>query len=312
MIISASRRTDIPAFYSEWFFNRLHEKVVYVRNPFNPHQVSSISLDPENTEGIVFWTKDASPMIPGLKKLNDYPFYFQFTLNPYDHEIECGVPSKAKHVIPSFQRLSDEIGPERVIWRYDPIIISKHYSYEYHVEYFEKLARRLHGYTTACTFSFLDIYRNTLKHMNGLEIEPISEETMLRIAKSFSEIAASYDLKLQTCAEAIDLTALGIEHARCIDDRVFEKITGNKYHYSKDANQRSECGCMTSIDIGAYNCCAHGCRYCYATYSPNTSSENIAKHDPLSPLLIGNITADDVIKIRSEKRVASEQIHMNI
>ena len=156
MIISASRRTDIPTYYSEWFFNRLHEGYVLVRNPMNIHQVSKITLNPDVVDGIVFWTKNPTPMLDKLDQLNDYTYYFQFTLNAYGRDVETGVPSKNNVIIPAFQKLSDKIGPERVIWRYDPIFISKIYTIDYHLHYFEQLAKRLSPYTKKCTISFLD------------------------------------------------------------------------------------------------------------------------------------------------------------
>lgn len=161
MIISASRRTDIPTYYSDWFLKRIKAGYVYVRNPMNPHQVSQINLSPEVVDGIVFWTKNPTPMLDRLVELNDYMYYFQFTLNSYGVDVEENIPNKSKVVIPAFQRLSDSIGPDRVIWRYDPIFLSKVYTVDYHIRYFEELAKRLFPYTKKCTISFLDLYRNT-------------------------------------------------------------------------------------------------------------------------------------------------------
>ena len=160
MIISVSRRTDIPAFYSEWFFNRLKAGEVLVRNPMNARQISKIKLTPDAVDGIVFWTKNPAPMLDRLYLLKDYIYYFQFTLNAYGKEIESGVPSKNRFVIPTFQRLSDLIGPDRIVWRYDPIFLNETYTIDYHIYYFEKLARRLSPFTRKCTISFLDSYRN--------------------------------------------------------------------------------------------------------------------------------------------------------
>lgn len=164
MIISASRRTDIPTYYSDWLLNRVKAGYVYVRNPMNAHQISRISLSPEVVDGIVFWTKNPTPMLDKLDALRDYMYYFQFTLNSYGTDVERNIPSKNNVIIPAFQRLSDLIGPGRVIWRYDPIFLSKTYTMNYHIRYFEELAKRLSPYTKKCTISFLDIYRNTEKN----------------------------------------------------------------------------------------------------------------------------------------------------
>ena len=163
MIVSASRRTDIPAYYSEWFFRRLEAGFVCVRNPRNPHQVSEIPLSPDVIDGIVFWTKNPIPMLPYLDRLRDYPYYFQFTLNPYGTDIERNVPSKNNIVIPAFQRLSSEIGKARVVWRYDPILLTEKYSMEYHITYFRLLADRLADYTEKCTvLSLIHIYKHQI------------------------------------------------------------------------------------------------------------------------------------------------------
>lgn len=164
MIISASRRTDIPTYYSDWFFNRIKEGFVFVRNPMNAHQISRIDLRPDVVDGIVFWTKNPLPMLDRLDLLKEYTYYFQFTLTSYGEDVESNIPSKSNVIIPSFQRLSDKLGPERVIWRYDPIFLSQKYSIDYHIHYFEMLAKRLSLYTKKCTISFLDYYCNTEKN----------------------------------------------------------------------------------------------------------------------------------------------------
>lgn len=177
MIISASRRTDIPAFYSEWFINRIKEEYLYVRNPMNIHQIGKINLSPSVVDGIVFWTKNPIPMMEKLDKIKKYPYYFQFTLTAYGRDIEIGLPSKNKELIPAFCELSKMIGKERIIWRYDPIFINDTYSVEYHKRYFKTLASKLGAYTEKCTVSFLDMYKNTIRNIQPLGIRiPTREE----------------------------------------------------------------------------------------------------------------------------------------
>ena len=305
MFISASRRTDIPAFYSEWFFKRLDSGFAYVRNPVNPRRVSKVALTPDKIDGFVFWTKDPTPMLPKLDRIGTLPYYFQFTLNPYGTDIEPNVPSKQDSAIPAFRRLSDMTGPGRVIWRYDPIILSSRYTVEHHIKYFEKLAARLAPYTRKCIISFLDMYRNTAKHMHGIELHEITQEDMEKIAAVFSEIASTHGLMLETCAEKVDLSKYGIGHGHCIDASIFSEITGFDYSTCKDKNQRPECGCAASIDIGAYDCCPHGCSYCYATHNPAYPAKDYALHDPESPLLIGSLRSEDQL---SERDMFSEII----
>ena len=302
MIISASRRTDIPTYYSEWFINRIKEGYVLVRNPMNAHQISKISLDPDIVDGIVFWTKNPIPMLDKLDRLQDYTYYFQFTLNSYGQDVEAHVPSKQNAIVPAFKKLSDQIGPDRVIWRYDPIFLNDKYTPEYHLRYFEQLAKILHSYTKKCTFSFIDMYRNTEKNVKGLDIHPFPVEQQRYIAKNLADIAHSYGLQIDTCAEGIDLEQYGIQHARCIDDRLLSKLLGCPLKVGKDKNQRLECGCIESIDIGTYNTCRNGCLYCYANYSQKSVQTNSQKHNPNSPLLFGEVGEGDRI---TERKVSS-------
>ncbi len=301
MIISASRRTDIPSFYSDWFINRIREGFVYVRNPMNYHQVSRISLSPDVVDGIVFWTKNPTPMMKKLDALSDYMYYFQFTLNAYGKDVEGNVPLKNDVIVPAFRRLSDKIGPERVIWRYDPILLTEKYTMEYHTEYFEALAKRLSGYTEKCVISFVDYYRNTESQMKPHAMMPLTKEDMLLMAERISDIGRKYKIRIESCAEEIDLESAGISHGACIDKRLFERLLGCPLSSGKDKNQRKECGCMESVDIGLYDTCMNGCRYCYANHSEKMLKRNIALYDPNSPLLCGRIEEEDIIKERAIK-----------
>ena len=312
MIISASRRTDIPTYYSNWFFNRVMDGYVLVRNPMNAHQISKIALNPDVVDGIVFWTKNPIPMLNELKILHDYMYYFQFTLNSYAQDVEAHVPNKQKHIIPAFKKLSDMIGPDRVIWRYDPIFLNDTYTPEYHIRYFERIAKELSPYTKKCTISFIDFYRNTSKNVSGLSLRDFPEETQKSLAKELAAIAHSYGLLIDTCAEGIELQEYGIEHARCIDDRLLSKLLECPLDIGKDKSQRLECGCIESIDIGAYNSCRNGCKYCYANYSEKTVRSNFAKHIPDSPLLFGEVGFDDKITERKVMSCKINQIRFDI
>ena len=288
MIISCSRRTDIPAFYSDWFFNRLREEFVLVRNPMNARQVRKISLAPADVDCIVFWTKDPAPMLDKLQLLKDYKFYFQFTLTPYDKDIEPNLQPKSK-ILDSFLNLSDRIGAKRIIWRYDPILLSKSIGIENHVDHFAEMARRLSGYTEKCVISFVDMYRHIQVRMADLSARSPDEFEMRTLAKSIVKIAGSLQMKVETCAEALDLVDLGIGHGRCIDNRLIAELTGRELTIGKDKYQRNLCGCVSSADIGQYNTCRHLCKYCYANVSPKKVGKNSSLHDFQSPLLIGEI-----------------------
>ena len=202
MILSVSRRTDIPAFYSQWFINRVKEGFVYVRNPFNPNQISNIPIKPENVDCIVFWTKNPKPMLEYLEELDrrGFKYYFQFTITPYNKDIECSVEEKTE-LIKIFIELSKRIGKDRVILRYDPILLTKKCNVNYHLKAFEILLSQLGEYTDRVVISFIDDYRKVSNNMKAVEVLEINEDLMVNIAKGFSEIAKKYSLSLETCAE---------------------------------------------------------------------------------------------------------------
>lgn len=298
MIISASRRTDIPSYYSEWFFNRLTAGYALVRNPMNYHQISYVNLSPDVVDGIVLWTKNPIPMLDSLHRLDNYTYYFQFTLTPYGKDIEPNLPSKSHYLIPAFQNLSKRVGRNRVIWRYDPIFINQTYTIEYHKTYFYQLAKRLAPFTQKCTISFLDLYRNTLRNIKPFSIHPPSPEEQLELVTYFSEVSHRYGLQLDTCAERNDLHALGVSHAHCIDKHLLEEIGHYQLHTPVKNSQRPFCGCFPSIDIGGYNTCQNGCVYCYANYNQKIVSNQCTLHNPLSPLIFGEVCPADTIKRR--------------
>lgn len=297
MILSVSRRTDIPAFYSDWFYNRIKEGFVCVRNPMNIHQISKISLNREIVDCIVFWTKNPEKMLQRLNELNGFDYYFQFSVNPYNQEIEHQVPRK-KEILDTFKKLSDKIGSEKVIWRYDPILISKSVDFNYHLKYFEVIAKELQGYSNNCVISYIDNYIKTERNVKSIEARELTDSEVNELSQHLSNVANSYGFKIQSCAEKYDLEKYGIKHGKCIDNELIESIIKKKIKTSKDKNQREECGCIQSIDIGEYNTCSHNCAYCYANFNKKMVDEKICKHNPNSPLLIGEIMETDIIKDR--------------
>lgn len=301
LIISASRRTDIPAFYSEWFRHRLQAGFVDVVNPFNRRQVSRLSLQPADVDCLVFWTKDAAPLLPYLDELAEsYRFYFQFTLTPYDKEVEPGLRPKAA-IIRTFQELSRRLGRERVVWRYDPIWLNDRYTIEYHQTCFARLLQQLAPYTDTCVISFLDVYRKTERNMRSLRRQTMTAADKREIAASLAQLAAGSGIRLQSCSEGIDLSAYGIQHGACIERERIEKICSMRLAAGKDKNQRPACGCASSVDIGQYDTCRHLCRYCYANTDAARVSASCAQHDPQSSILSGHLRGDEKITWRREK-----------
>lgn len=308
MILSVSRRTDIPNYYSGWFYNRIKEGFVYVRNPMNPRQVSRIDLSPELVDCIVFWTKNPEPMLERLEELAAYRYYFQFTLTGYGKDMECNVPHKKEKMIPVFQELSEKIGAKRVIWRYDPIIFTKKYTPEYHLNAFEQIAMALRGYTKKCVISFVDVYAKNRKNIELLGAYELDKSELLEFAQKIGRIARENGMMAGSCAEGIDLAECGIEHNCCIDKALIEEIIGCRLNAEKDKNQRMECGCIESIEIGTYNTCENGCKYCYANYSEESVRKDCSKYDPKSPILCGVLDKKDKITERKVKSLKEQQL----
>ncbi|MBR1494034.1 MAG: DUF1848 domain-containing protein [Acidaminococcaceae bacterium] len=312
MIISASRKTDIPAFFSEWFINRIREGYVYSRNPMNSYQISKIPLTPDVVDCIVFWTKNPIPMIQRLVELKDYTYYFQFTLTGYGKDMELNLPDKKRKLIPAFKQLSEKIGSERIIWRYDPIAFNEKYTPEYHIKAYSHIAGELKGYTKKSVISFVDIYHKIQKNMQEMNITETSDETMYSFAQKLYDIAGKNEMVLATCAEKIDLASIGIEHNACIDGKMIERLCRGNIKAKKDLSQRAECQCVESRDVGSYNTCSHGCKYCYANYSGKVLKKNLAKYDSKSPILCDFVDeADgDIITEVKAKALIDRQVSL--
>lgn len=309
MIISASRRTDIPAYFSDWFINRIKDQYAYVRNPMNIHQVSKINLSPEIVDCIVFWSKNPKPMLNRLDDLQDYAYYFQFTLNPYEKDVEKHLPPLRER-INTFIELSNIIGKEKVVWRYDPIILSSKYTISWHMEHFKQLADELKNYTEKCTFSYIDLYTKISNNIKGLNIYELSLSDKQTLAKEFSYIAHACNLDIDTCAEDIDLSLYNVNHARCIDDKLIARILNCSIDIDKDKNQRLTCGCAASVDLGLYNTCQNGCLYCYANHNNQTLKKNYSAYNRNSPLLCSEITELDKISERKVKSQKNAQLNL--
>ena len=296
MIISASRRTDIPAFYAQWFINRIRAGYCTVPNPFNPKQIARVSLLPEDVDLIVFWTRNPRPLFSYLDELDrrGYLYYFQYTLLGYPRQIDGKCPSRSS-AIRTFQELSDRIGPQRVIWRYDPVLFSQLTGASYHAENFAHIAAALKGYTHRSVISLMDMYakfRKRIDRLNqdGLGIMAYDGAPSRRfddLMENFVRAARQNDMQLQSCAEDIDLESYGIRQGKCIDDEYIKATFKLEVPARKDPGQRQACGCVISKDIGMYDSCLFGCTYCYATTSFERARDNHARHDPQSPSLVG-------------------------
>lgn len=309
MIIHTGLRTDIPAFYTPWLLNRLREGYVLVRNPFNPSSVTRYSLSPEVVDLIVFCTKNPRPMLPHLDALAAYGQYWFVTITPYGRELEPNVPPK-EQVIRDFRALSGVVGPQSMAWRYDPILLWGAWTVETHLAAFAEMAAALEGATDTCVISFIDLYKKVRR--NFPEAREVAREDRLRLGAGMAEIARRHGIRLKSCAEGDELAPYGVDCSGCMTIATYERALGFRLRAPRAvSNRQGQCACHLTCDIGAYNSCGHFCRYCYANESPAIVRENMRRHDPASPFLIGGSLPGDVIHTPRQASWRDDQLSMD-
>lgn len=303
MILSASRRTDIPAFYSDWFMDKIRKGVIKRKNPYN-NTIYETKLNPQNINMIVFWTRNAEPMIKKgyIDELIDrgYQFYFQHTItgytlkSPSGHKLD-GRTQNPNKGIDSFNRLADMIGGNKIIWRFDPIVICDQLNIEEILRLYEKISNTITPDCKRNVLSFLDVYDHVGVNMEKYGFTNIkdltktkNEQLLNELLKGIKEIANNNQRNVFSCAESINLDKFNIEHSKCIDDDYIRDVFGIKTTKSKDRGQREACGCVKSIDIGEYDTCPHGCVYCYANQKKDLAMKNYKSHNFHSDFIISN------------------------
>lgn len=294
MILNVSGRTDIVAFYTDWFMNRYKEGYVDVRNPFNPKLVSRIYF--KDVDAIMFCTKNPIPILDRIEEI-DKPILFHITLTPYKKDIEPNVISKDK-IIEAIKKLSGIIGKDNIVIRYDPVFISDKYNLEYHVRAFDRVCSLLEGYVGKILISFIDNYKNVRKNNKVINYREFTENDYMVIGSEFSKSAHKYNMILHTCFEDRNLVEYGFDKGECLSHELAYKLTGKIYKEEWSARKERKCHCVKMVDIGVYNSCKHFCKYCYANYDEELVNRNYMVHDPNSSLLIGNLEKDDIIKER--------------
>lgn len=308
MILNTGNRTDIPAFYSEWFYNRIREGYVLTRNPYYPEQVLRYCLDPEVVDILCFCTKNPKPMLDRLDELERFRQFWFVTITPYGRDIEPFVP-EWEAVADSFCRLSERLGIHAISWRYDPIFISNEYPVAFHLEHFEKMAGKMQGAVDNCVISFIDLYEKTKRNFPG--VREVRCEERDQIGREFVRIGRKYGIQIRTCCEGTELMKYGVDVSGCMTKNILERAIGCVLEVPEKGNSKREgCDCLLGSDIGMYNTCGHGCLYCYANYDRETVERNMRLHDPESPFLIGGFREGDVVKEARQVSCCSGQMKL--
>lgn len=299
MILNTGGRTDTVQYYSEWLLNRFREGYVLSRNPLFPNVINRIELSPDTIDVVVFCSKDYAPILDRLHEISDhFKCYYHYTITAYDTDIEPNVPS-IEQSVETLKQLSAQVGKEKVAWRYDPVLLTEKYTIEKHFETFDYMARELSPYVDRCIFSFVEMYKKLAVNMP--ELQPISNDNKLLLVKGLGAIAKQYGLYLQTCAAKDDYLQFGVHHSGCMTTEIFSRALGLNFKHQAHKGNRIGCACMESRGLGDYNSCPNGCRYCYANKDHAKAAENYRRHDPKSPLLLGDVLPTDTIKPAVQK-----------
>ncbi len=293
MILNTGARTDIAQHYSKWLLKRFEEGYVLVRNPMFPHRVTRYELAPDKIDLVMFCSKDYAPLLPRLHEITDrYNTYFHYTITAYGKDIEPGVPSIDKSM-ETLLELEKIVGPQRIAWRYDPVLLTSDYTIERHLETFEYMTSRLAGHVDRCIFSFVEMYKKL--EVNMPELRAVSPDDKDALARGMGDISQRYDLWLQTCATQENWERYGIHESGCATLDLLGRANNIEFRKLKHAGMRKNCTCYPSRDIGEYETCPNGCRYCYANKDHRKARKNMELHDPESPLLLGHLGTEDEI-----------------
>ena len=293
MIINTGARTDTVQYYSEWLLTRFSEGYALARNPLFPNKITRYELTPDKVDCVVFCSKNYEPILSRLHEITDrFPTYFHYTITAYGRDIEPGVPS-IEASMDTLIRLAKQVGRQRVAWRYDPVLLTEKYTIPLHLETFERMAQRLAPYIDRCIFSFVEMYKKLETNMP--ELIPLTEEDRDALARGLGEIAGRYGIFLQTCGTNGDFSQYGIHASGCMTLDILGKANGIAFKNRKHKGLGQGCHCIESRDIGAYDTCLNGCRYCYANKSPQKARDNYKNCDPASPLLLGHVRPEDTI-----------------
>lgn len=305
MIINTGGRTDTVQYYTKWLLQRFKEGYVLSRNPLFTNKVTRYELTPDKVDCVVFCSKNYKPILPYLHEItNSFNTYFHYTITAYGKDIEPGVPS-VEESIKTLTELSNQAGKQRVAWRYDPVLLTEKYTISRHLQTFEKMAEALAPYIDRCIFSFVEMYKKLKTNMP--EIILLSEEDKNTLAQGLGTIANKYGIYIQTCGTNEVFNDYGIHTSGCMTLDILGKANGISFKNLKHKGLRQGCHCIESRDIGAYDTCLNGCKYCYANTNPQKAWENYKLPDPASPLLLGQLKESDTVQQGAQKSFLSKK-----
>lgn len=306
MIINTGGRTDTVQYYTDWLLRRFEEGYVLVRNPLFPHKISRYQLTPDRVDCVVFCSKNYRPILPRLAQITGrFPTCFFYTITAYGRDVEPGVPCLEASV-QTLKELSALVGRRRVAWRYDPVLLTEKYTVARHFETFEALAGELAPFVDRCIFSFVEMYRKLAVNMP--ELRPLSAARRQELAAGLGAIAAKHGLPLQICGADEDFSPFGVRPAGCMTLETLGRANGLEFKDRVHRGMRKGCHCIETRDIGAYDSCPNGCRYCYANTNERLARQNFCLHDPASPLLLGRPGPADEIHQADQRPLALKSL----
>ena len=299
MIINTGGRTDTVQYYTQWLLKRFDEGYVLSRNPLFPHKVTCYELTPDKVDCVVFCSKNYRPILNDLHRITDrFNTYFFYTITAYGKDVEPYVPD-IEESIGTLKELSAMVGKERLVWRYDPVLLTETYTKEVHRETFSRMAKVISPYVDRCVFSFVENYDKV--PFNMPELIPFRGDDKKDLARILGKIASDYNLPIQICASKDDYSEFGIANRACMTLEDIGKANGVVFKDLKHRGMRNNCHCIESRDIGWYDTCPNGCKYCYANKDPKRAKDNYLLHDPDSPLLFGHLGEDDEVSQGSQQ-----------
>ncbi len=305
MIINTGGRTDTAQYYADWLLRRFSEGYVLSRNPLFPNKVTRYELTPDKVDCVVFCSKNYAPVLPRLQEITGrFNTYFHYTITAYGKDLEPGVPS-IEDSVQTLTELSKLVGKQRVAWRYDPVLLTEKYTVARHLETFERMAAALAPYIDRCIFSFVEMYKKL--ETNLPELIPLTERDRDALAQGLGAAARKQGIDLQTCGTNGDYTRYGIHASGCMTLDILGRANGTRFRSLKHKGMRQGCHCIESRDIGAYDTCLNGCKYCYANTNPRKARENYRLHDPASPLLLGRVKPEDTIVQGAQKSFLAKE-----